>query len=81
MIEMYYGKLGEGMSYHDLAILRRPDVERLTGLPRSSIYRQMAEGVFPRPVSLGARSVGWKFADIRQWLEARSLVGTNEGTT
>ena len=68
------------MIYHDLAILRRPDVERLTGLPRSSIYRQMAEGVFPRPVSLGARSVGWKFSDIRAWLAARSLVGTNEGT-
>lgn len=68
------------MIYHDLTILRRPDVERLTGLPRSSIYRQMAEGVFPRPVSLGGRSVGWKFTDIREWLAARSLVGTNEGT-
>jgi prophage regulatory protein len=55
----------------DLAILRLPEVKRLTGLGRSSIYQMIKEGDFPRPVSLSLRAVGWTSGDIRLWLEAR----------
>ena len=55
----------------DLAILRLPEVKRLTGLGRSSIYQMIKDGVFPRPVSLSLRAVGWTAGDIRLWLEAR----------
>ncbi|WP_438391690.1 helix-turn-helix transcriptional regulator [Caballeronia sp. DA-9] len=51
-----------------LAILRRKQVERETGLSRSSIYRRMHAGTFPAPVQLGLRSVGWRVADIEQFL-------------
>ncbi|WP_144156331.1 helix-turn-helix transcriptional regulator [Paraburkholderia sp. BCC1885] len=51
-----------------LAILRRKQVERETGLSRSSIYRRMHAGTFPIPVQLGLRSVGWRVADIEQFL-------------
>ncbi|CAN7306688.1 AlpA family transcriptional regulator [Caballeronia sp. LjRoot34] len=51
-----------------LAILRRKQVERETGLSRSSIYRRMHAGTFPAPVQLGVRSVGWRVADIEQFL-------------
>ncbi|MXX69935.1 MAG: AlpA family phage regulatory protein [Gemmatimonadales bacterium] len=30
-----------------------------TGLSRSTIYVRLDQGLFPRPVSLGARAVGW----------------------
>lgn len=46
------------------AILRRKTVEGLTGYSRSTIYLRIAQGVFPKPVSLGARAVGWPSADI-----------------
>ena len=52
----------------DIAILRMPEVKKLTGLSRSSIYRMMADGIFPRSVSLGSRAVGWIVGDIRAWL-------------
>ena len=55
----------------DLAILRLPEVKRLTGLGRSSIYQMIKDGVFPRPVSLSLRAVGWTAGDIRSWLETR----------
>jgi len=55
----------------DLAILRLPEVKRLTGLGRSSIYQMIKDGVFPRPVSLSLRAVGWTAGDIRLWLETR----------
>ena len=52
-------------------ILRRPEVEARTGLSRSTLYAQMAEGTFPKPVLLGKRAVGWPERTIAEWLESR----------
>lgn len=52
-----------------ISILRRPDVEARTGLSRSTIYLKVAQGSFPRPVSLGARAVGWVASEVEAWLE------------
>ncbi|MFC0246607.1 AlpA family transcriptional regulator [Falsochrobactrum ovis] len=49
-------------------ILRRPEVESRTGLSRSSIYDGMTKGTFPQAVKLGVRAVGWREADISNWL-------------
>jgi prophage regulatory protein len=62
------------------AILRLPLVKSRTGLSRSTIYLRIAEGSFPKSVSLGARAVGWLESDIEQWLtsrveESRGVVG------
>ena len=53
-------------------IFRRPDVEKLVGLSRSTLYAMMAEGSFPKPIRLGKRAVGWRVADLQRWLETRS---------
>lgn len=58
----------------DIAILRMPEVKRLTGLGRTSIYRMMADGVFPRSVAVGSRAVGWMVGDIRAWLQGKRVV-------
>lgn len=50
-------------------ILRRPTIEQMTGLSRSTIYAMMANGGFPRPVKLGSRAVGWREADVLAWLQ------------
>ena len=52
-------------------ILRLPDVKRSTGLSRSTIYLRVAEGTFPKPVSLGGRAVGWLEAEVQDWLQRR----------
>lgn len=52
--------------------LRRPDVQNITGLSRSTIYAMMAEGEFPKPIKLGKRAVGWREADVAAWLESRT---------
>ena len=56
------------------AIYRRPEVEARTGLSRSTIYLMIKAGTFPKPVKLGARAVGWREADILDWLESRETV-------
>lgn len=52
-------------------ILRRPTVEGKTGLKRSTMYLRIAQGTFPKPVSLGGRAVGWLESEIDGWIEAR----------
>lgn len=52
-------------------ILRLPAVMANIGLSRSSIYLRIAEGTFPKPVSLGTRAVGWLQSDIEEWLRQR----------
>lgn len=52
------------------AILRLPQVRRLTGLSRSEIYRRMALGEFPAKVKIGTRTVGWSEEEITQWIDA-----------
>lgn len=51
--------------------LRLPDVMKMTGLARSTIYAQIAAGSFPAPVRLGARAVGWPEQSIIEWLNSR----------
>jgi prophage regulatory protein len=52
-------------------ILRLPDVKRSTGLSRSTIYLRISQGTFPKPVSLGGRTVGWVESEIQEWLQRR----------
>ena len=51
--------------------LRLPEVIYLCGLPRASIYEQMALGTFPRPVALTTRTRGWRESEIRAWMDER----------
>lgn len=57
-------------------IIRRPEVERLTGLRKSAIYHLMSEGLFPRPVRLGRRAVGWRRSELSEWVESRPRGGS-----
>ncbi|TVO63488.1 AlpA family phage regulatory protein [Denitromonas ohlonensis] len=56
----------------NVRILRLPEVLRLTGLGRSSCYRFIAQGRFPRQVELGGgRAVGWIESEILAWILSR----------
>ncbi|EGM68398.1 phage transcriptional regulator, AlpA [Shewanella sp. HN-41] len=42
-----------------------------TGLARSTIYKYIAEGTFPRPVSLGSRAAAWVESEVQEWILTR----------
>ena len=50
-------------------ILRFPSVKERTGLSRSNIYRKIEADEFPKPISLGARAVGWSEISINKWID------------
>jgi len=54
-----------------MRIIRLKDVIDSTGLGRSTIYKYIAEGAIPKPVSLGERSVGWVEEEVHEWILAR----------
>lgn len=45
-------------------LLRWQELKERIPLSRSNVYRLMAEGTFPRPINLGARSVAWFESEI-----------------
>jgi prophage regulatory protein len=49
-------------------ILRLPTVKSRTGLARSTIYLRIAQGSFPKQISLGGRAIGWVESEIEGWL-------------
>ena len=52
-------------------LLRRKEVEALTALSRSSLYRKMREGTFPEPIRVGSRAVRWRERELADWLAGR----------
>lgn len=49
-------------------LLRRQDVQRLTGLSKSGLYKRMGEGSFPRPIKLGYRTAVWPEKTVHAWI-------------
>ena len=61
--------------------IRLPEVMNRTGYGRTSIYRKMEDGDFPKSVKLGSpptdhetfdsRAVAWIEDEVEQWIESR----------
>ena len=54
-------------------LIRIKEVRYRTGLGRSTIYRWMAQGTFPKPVQLGGYAVAWSEEDINCWIADRTM--------
>ena len=48
-------------------------VVALTGLSRTTIYRSIREGRFPKPAKIGKRASGWDEDEIDCWIRQRRL--------
>lgn len=54
-------------------ILRRPEVERMTGLKKTQLDALEREGKFPGRRRLSARATGWLLTEVEAWIEERPL--------
>lgn len=59
------------MSTDDDILLTRREVERRTGLSRSTIYRKISEGTFPPQVTVYPHAVRWSERAITAWIQSR----------
>lgn len=49
-------------------ILRIKTVLERTGLSRSTLYRKMQSGTFPRNVQISTRCAGWRESAVTEWM-------------
>jgi len=53
-------------------IMRLPEVMRVIGLSRASIYRMVESGDLPRQLKIGTSAVGWLKVEIEDWVIRRA---------
>jgi len=52
-------------------IIRAQELQELTGLSRTTIWRMERKGEFPSRVPLSGSSVGWRHSEIMEWMKQR----------
>lgn len=55
----------------DGAQLTLDTIVQLTGLSKTTIYRLVRSGDFPRSSHVSTRAVRWRAEDVREWLGTR----------
>lgn len=50
-------------------IIRLKTVLERTSLSRSTLYRKIREGTFPRQVPISAQGAGWRESAINRWID------------
>ena len=51
-----------------MRLIKLKEVMQKTSLGHSSIYKFIADGTFPKQVSLGAKSVAWVESEVDDWI-------------
>lgn len=51
-----------------MKVIRLQQVMEMTGLGHSTVYKYVSENWFPKPISLGGRSVGWLESEVKEWI-------------
>lgn len=51
--------------------IKRQQVELITGMSRTEIYRRISDGRFPKQISLSPKSVVWIESEVLDWCEQR----------
>ncbi len=54
-----------------MKLIKLIDVKNTTGLARSTIYKYIADGSFPKPVSLGVKAVAWVESEVQEWIQEK----------
>jgi prophage regulatory protein len=54
-----------------MKLIKLKQVMDCTGLARSTVYKFMADGQFPKPVKLGSKMVAWVESEIQEWVNEK----------
>ena len=56
----------------EICLIRMRDVCNRVGVGRSTIYKLIGLGIFPKPRKLSARAVAWPESEIDAWISSRT---------
>lgn len=59
-----------GAAPTQVTLLRLTDLCKMLGISRSTIYKWVSDGAFPRPLRISERAVRWPMDDVARWRSA-----------
>ncbi|EGU9030575.1 AlpA family phage regulatory protein [Vibrio parahaemolyticus] len=54
-------------------VIREAERQLITSISRSQAYQLEKQGRFPKRITLGSRSVGWRLSEIMAWVDQRTM--------
>ena len=61
-----------------MKLIKLTEVMASTGLARSTVYKYIKTGTFPKPVPQGERAVAWLENEIQEWIMERVAERDND---
>jgi prophage regulatory protein len=61
-------------------ILRIKTVLERTGLSRSTLYRKIQNGSFPKQIAISARCAGWRESAVISWMRNPMFYDADQGS-
>jgi prophage regulatory protein len=62
-------------------ILRIKTVLAKTGLSRSTLYRKIEKGTFPRQIRIAERCAGWRESQVIEWMRNPFFYSVSDAET
>ena len=59
-------------SPQEMRLIRQAEVLKRTALSRTTLYRLVVAGAFPKPLRLGAKLNVWPEREVDAWLHAKA---------
>lgn len=58
------------LSFHPATLWRVKQVQQVYPVSRSKIISDSENGLFPKPIRLGPRSIAWRAVEVVEYIEA-----------
>jgi prophage regulatory protein len=62
------------MNDTQVLLVRLRQLISIVGLSRSTIYRLVKAGNFPKPIRIGISSLAWRMDEIHEWIDSRNRI-------
>ena len=72
-LQFAHGKPFEVVQPHINRVLSKPTVSEVTAIPRGTLDDWVSRGLFPAPIALGPRRIGWLESDVQAWILSRPM--------
>ncbi len=73
-----HGGAGYEHGEEDMRFIRPGEVVRMLGVSRTTLWRMVRAGLFPRPVEITERNRGYVLEDVEAWMQARVDFGRTD---
>ncbi|EGQ8447177.1 TPA: helix-turn-helix transcriptional regulator [Vibrio alginolyticus] len=60
--------------YKNDRLVRESERRLITSISRSQAWKLEKQGLYPKRVKLGSRSIAWRLSELLDWVETRGVI-------